>query len=395
MPGPLSGIRIIDASAVVSGPLAAMVLADQGADVIKVEPPGRGDSTRQKINARAGMTGLFVNNNRGKRSIVIDMKSEPGLQIMYDLIRGADVFIQNWRPGAAERLGLGESALRDLNEALIYTSITGYGESGPYRDDRVYDPIVQALTGFVALQKNPEFPIHDLVRTLVCDKSTAYTVAQAVSAALFARERGSGGQHIKVSMLDAALAFMWPDGMVDRTLLGDDIHSPFRVTDAYRIWDTADGQLIYFTNTLQEIHAVFAALGHPEWAEEEQFAAGAIMQPESREEMGQRIMREFQRFTTEELVRRLKEHDVPVAAANSLDEISRDPQIRHNQTIFEAVHPVYGRYQQARPAPQFSVTATEPAIPAPLLGEHTDSILSELGYDEARRAALREAGIAL
>ncbi|MEE3325933.1 MAG: CoA transferase, partial [Myxococcota bacterium] len=159
MSGPLSGIRIVDVSEVISGPLATMILADQGADVIKVEPPRHGEESRQLANYRDGMAALFLNCNHGKRSIGLDLKTEKGLAIALDLIRDADVFVQNWRPGAAERLGLGEDALRKINPDIVYASISGFGEDGPYADQRGYDPVFQCLTGYVSAQVNPEIPI--------------------------------------------------------------------------------------------------------------------------------------------------------------------------------------------------------------------------------------------
>jgi crotonobetainyl-CoA:carnitine CoA-transferase CaiB-like acyl-CoA transferase len=185
MKGPLSGVRVIDASEVISGPLATMILADQGADVIKVETPRYGDESRQPASHRAGMAALYLNTNHNKRAIALDLKSEGGREVFLDLIRGADVFVQNWRPGAAERLKVGEEDLRAVNPKIIYTSISGFGEDGPYAARRGYDPIFQALTGYAAAQVNPEMPLPDLVRNSIIDKATSQTVAQAITAALF------------------------------------------------------------------------------------------------------------------------------------------------------------------------------------------------------------------
>ena len=149
MAGPLTGFRVIDISEVISGPLAAMILADQGADVIKVEPPGHGEESRQLANYRAGMAALYANCNHGKRSIGINLKKPEGLELMYELVKGADVFAQNWRPGAAERLGVGEADIRKINPHIVYASISGYGDDGPYASRRGYDPIFQSLTGYV------------------------------------------------------------------------------------------------------------------------------------------------------------------------------------------------------------------------------------------------------
>ena len=253
MAGPLSGVRIIDVSEVISGPLSTMILADQGADIVKIEPPRYGEESRQLANYREGMAGLYANCNHGKRSIGIDLKSERGLALAHEMIRDADVFVQNWRPGAADRLGLGEDALRALNPDLIYASISGYGEDGPYAERRGYDPIFQSLTGYVAAQVNPEIPVPDLVRNAVVDKATSYSFAQAITAALFAREKGAGGQHVKVAMLDAGLAFFWPDGMLRHTLVGEGVEHYVDPGERYQTMSTADGQLVIWAGTAEQM----------------------------------------------------------------------------------------------------------------------------------------------
>lgn len=393
MPGPLSGIKVVDVSAVVSGPLATMLLADQGADVVKVEPVGSGELMRQPTNARGGMCAFFANCNRGKRAIAIDLKQERGVALVRELVREADVFVQNWRPGAAERLGLGEKRLREQNPDLIYASLSGYGDSGPYRDRPVYDPIIQGLTGHVAIQESPDFPIKDLVRNIVSDKSSAYTMAQAITAALFARERGAGGQSIHVPMIDASLAFFWPDGMMKHTLIGDDVELPAALYEIYRIWQTADGHLIYFNASSKETAALYRALGHPEWVEDERFMPPLSQHPENRELLGRMLLVEIEKRSTQDLVEAMVREGVPVGPVLSLEELVEDPQIRHNEAVFEAEHPSYGRYRQARPAARFSATPQAAGAPPPLLGEHTDRVLTELGYDAAGVAKLRDAGV--
>ncbi len=393
MPGPLDGIKVLDVSAVLSGPLATMILADQGAEVVKIEPPGIGDLLRIGLNRREGMAAFFANANRGKRSIVLDLQKAAAREIARRLAREADVFVQNFRPGAAERVGLGEAALRAENPELIYVSISGYGNSGPYRDRRVYDPIIQGLTGHVAVQQNPEVPIRDLVRNVVADKASAYTAAQAITAALFARARGAGGQHIEIPMIDASLAFFWPDGMMRHTLVGDGVHAGPTLYEIYRIWETADGHLIYFAASDREFHGLFRAVGHPEWVEDERFATTkARMKPEHFAELGSLLMQELARHPTAELIERMVAEGVPCGPVLSLEQLPEDPQLLHNGAIFEREHPVYGRLRQARPAARFEKTPQEPGVLPPLLGEHTDEVLEELGYDEAARAALRAGG---
>lgn len=396
MSGPLEGIRIVDVSAIVSGPLAAMMLADQGADVVKVEPVELGDATRLPVNYRAGMSALFANCNRGKRAMALDLKATAGREIVLDLVKQADVFIENWRPGAAERLGLGEDVLRKLNQNLIYASISGYGTSGPYRDRRVYDPVIQAYTGMIENQRNLDTGEIDLVRNIVADKATAYTVTQAVVAALFARERGAGGQRIDVAMLDATLAFFWPDGMMMHTLLGDGVEQPICMADVYRVWKTSDGDVIAFFQSAAELTGLAHALDRPDWLDDENFTDIAKrLHPDNIERMTQEVKDAIGQFTTDEILERFNREEVPVAPVLSRSDVADDPQVKVNQSIFERDHPVYGRYRQARPAPHFSRTPAEAGRDAPLHGEHTVEVLREIGYDDDKIEALRASGIIL
>jgi len=395
MSGPLAGIKIVDASAIVSGPLAAMMLADQGADVIKIEAPGASDVMRAPNFARGGLTAFFANVNRNKRSIILDLNQAEGRDVAHRLIRDADVFLQNWRPGAAARVGLGEPELRAINPDLVYCSISGYGPTGPYAQRRVYDPIIQGLSGHTAVQMNPEVPIRDLVRNIVSDKSSSYTAAQAITAALFARERGAGGQHVEVPMLDSSLAFFWADGMLAHTFTGDDLPGGIALYDMYRLWETADGHLMYFAASDSEFQGLFRAVGHPEWVDDSRFKdLEARRQPENAVALGGLLMTAIQSFKTDELLGRMVAEDVPVGPVLTLDEIFDDPQIQHNEVVLEFDHPTAGTFRQARPAARFDKTPQEPRrrMP-PLYGEHTIEILKELGYGDEDLARMRGDGV--
>lgn len=395
MPGPLEGIKVIDVSAVVSGPLAAMILGDQGADVIKVEPPVTGEVMRLPNFERGGLTSLYINCNRSKRGVALDLSKPEGVEVMYELVKDADVFIQNWRPGAADRLGLGEEKLREINPDLIYCSISGFGPTGPYSNRRVYDPIIQGLTGHPAIQMSQDIPIPDLVRHIVADKSTSYTAAQAITAALFVRDRGAGGQHIEIPMIDASLAFFWPDGMIRHTLENTSELPGNSLYETYRLWHTQDGQIIYFTASQVEHEGLFRALGHPEWLDDPRFATTeARMVPENAEALGGLIDEALRASTTEELLEKMLENDVPSGRVLVLEEIFDDPQIKHNASILEFNHPSAGRYHQAKPAARFHKTPQDPMkrMP-PLLGEHTEEVLLEKGVSAERIAQLREKGI--
>ena len=210
--GPLEGVKVLDLTSMVSGPMAAMMLADQGAEVIKIEPT-HGEQLRHMAAPHNGVNPAFYSCNRGKKSLAIDLKSEEGKEILLKLVKEADVFMQNFRPGAIERMGFGEDVLREVNEKLINVSISGFGTKGPYSSSRVYDPVIQALSGATDIQADRETGRPQMFRVIVADKVTALTAAQAVSSALYQRERSNIGQHIELSMLESVLAFFWPEGM--------------------------------------------------------------------------------------------------------------------------------------------------------------------------------------
>ncbi len=390
MAGPLSGVRIVDVSEVISGPLATMILADQGADIVKIEPPRYGEESRQLANFRDGMAGLYANCNHGKRSIGINLKTERGLELALELIRDADVFVQNWRPGAAERLGVGEDALRAVNPEIIYASITGYGDDGPYAGRRGYDPIFQCLTGYVAAQTNPEIPVPDLVRNAVVDKATSYSLAQAITAALFARERGAGGQHVKVAMLDAGLAFFWPDGMLRHTLAGGGVDHYVVPGERYQLMSTADGQLVVWAGTAEQMRASLLVVGEEELANSPEQRGESMLKEENQLARTEAVNAGFARLSSEDAYRLCIEHQLPAAPVLTHEEVFLDPQVIHNGCVIEAEHPVYGRYRRAAPSAKFSGTVLESSSPPALYGEQSDEILEEIGYSDEQRAALRK-----
>ena len=180
--GPLRGVRVVDLTSMISGPIATMMLGDQGADVIKVEPPS-GDLVRFMGPNRHGLTSGFISANRSKRSLSVDLKTAQGMEVVKSLVRTADVFVQNFRPGAIERMGLGEEVVRGLKEDIVYVSISGFGETGPYAHKRVYDPVIQALSGLADIQKDGDSGRPKMIRTIIPDKTTAVTAAQAITAA--------------------------------------------------------------------------------------------------------------------------------------------------------------------------------------------------------------------
>src|SRR3954453_2412464 len=278
MPGPLHGYRIVDLTSMISGPYATMILADQGADVIKVENPDGGDHTRAANNRRNGFSASFLNNNRNKRSVALDLKRPAAKQALLRLITTADVFVQNFRPGVAERMGLGEDAVRAAAPRIIYVSISGFGEGGPYAQKPVYDPLIQAVSGLATIQAGSDAERPRLVRTIVPDKLTAVSASQAITAALLARERTGQGQHVRLSMLDAVIAFLWASDMGSQTFVGEDIPQQEAASFIDLIYETATSAISVAVQTNKEWQTLVKALDKPEWLRDPRFLTPALRQ---------------------------------------------------------------------------------------------------------------------
>ena len=388
MPGALNGYRIIDATQVISGPLATRILADQGADVIKVEPPS-GDILRH-MGGISGLSPAFVTINRSKRSLVLDLKQDAALEALKRLVVDADVFVQNSRPGRAEEMGIGEAALRALNPKLIYVSISGFGETGPFAHKRVYDPLIQGMSGLCDIQGGVgERP--RLVRVIVPDKVTAMTAAQSITAALLARERTGEGQHLRISMLDAVLAFIWPEGMAYQTFISEDLPTPKPVARRDLVYDTSDGFVIVSTVSPREWKGFCEAVERPDLLQDPRFkdAAGLVRNARERLEIMAEILRARPSAHWLEVLDRA---DVPCAPVLRREEVHLDPQVIENGILVEDQHPVVGPTRQPRPAERLEGTPSAIRSPAPTLGEQSREILSEAGFTDGDIQALQEAG---
>ena len=392
MPGPLAGIRVIDLTAMLSGPYATMILADQGAEVIKVEPPDGGDHTRKGGNRRHGFAASFLNLNRNKRSIALDLKEPAGRDAVLRLARRADVFVQNFRPGVVERLGLGEAEVRAARGDIVYASISGFGETGPWAQKPAYDPVIQALSGLTTVQGGSDDARPRLVRTVLPDKMTAITAAQAITAALLARARTGQGQHVRLSMLDAVVAFLWGSDMGAQTFVDNPFPQQTAASFIDLIYETSDGFMTAAVMSDKEWRALTRALEKPEWLEDPRFKTPALRDKNinDRLAMTQEVLKTR---STAEWLRRLQQAGVPCAPALTRNQVIRDPQVLAQELLVETEHPVAGRLRQARAAARFDKTPTAIRHGAPRLGEQGPAILAEAGFTPAEIAALSDAGV--
>jgi crotonobetainyl-CoA:carnitine CoA-transferase CaiB-like acyl-CoA transferase len=372
MAGPLHEFRVIDLTTMISGPLATMTLADQGAEVIKIEHPLGGDHSRQVTGRRGGFAASFLNNNRGKKSVTLNLKSPRGVEAALKLCETADVFVQNFRPGVADRIGLGETAVRAARPDMIYASIAGFGFTGDWARKPVYDPLIQALSGLASVQGGGDAARPRLVRTILPDKLTAIQTAQAITAALLARSRTGEGSHVQISMLDTVLAFLWSSDMAGYTFVGDEL-PPAKGNDAQSfvelIYQTADGWMAVSAHTDSTWKGLSAAVGRPDWLHDPRFATVAAREENkpARLELTQEALLQD---TTDNWMRRLGDHDVPCAPVLTRDQVYSHPQVQANEAVIEQDHPQAGMIRQARTPARFSATPPEAPTRAPLGRRH-------------------------
>ena len=378
MAGPLDGIRVLDMTTMVSGPVATMMLADQGADVIKIESPG-GDIMRRTGTRHRGMSASFLSCNRSKRSLCVDIKTEAGLDIVRKLAATADVLVQNFRPGAIERMGLGEDVVRALKPDIVFVSISGFGEDGPYAHQRVYDGVIQALSGLAEIQADRETGRPRMVRTIIPDKTTALTAAQAITAALFARERTGQGQHVRLAMLDTMVAFLWPEASSSLSFVGNERDPGGTQQASDLVFATRDGYITAGAVTDSEWAGLCRALDREELISDPRFqTAGARVDNvvERREIMNTEIAK----WPSAEILDRLDRETVPAAPILGRVEVIDNEQVKRNRIIEEHDDPSLGRVRQPRPAARFEATPAAIRSMAPRLGADNAAILSDLGY---------------
>ncbi len=391
--GPLSGVKVLDLSIALTGPYAAALLADQGADVVKIERPGIGDIARWVGVAVNGMSAFYLACNRGKRCIALDLSTAEGQEIAVQLAADADVILQNFRPGVIDRLGLGYDAIRKINPDVVYASISGYGPVGPYRDRSAYDTSIQAYAGFAATQAEPGGGPPTFLRQNAADKVSSLYAAQAITAALFARASGRGGQHLELGMADACVSFLWAEAAGNEVLLDSDGTMPSSFNAGFSPMRFLDGWGIVVPTTDADFAGMCKSLDVEGWDDPRIKTVGErrknrdVLEP-----IMDMCYAMAANLTQAEATERFERERVAFAMVLSAAEMVDDPHAIAIGMFEEFDHPVVGRARLPRHPTQFHETPASLAGGAPALGQHTDEILTELGLSD-HIASLRETSI--
>ena len=391
--GPMRGIRIVDFSIALTGPYAAALLADQGASVVKIERPGIGDLARWVGVSVNGISSLFQACNRGKRSIAIDLTTDQGRDLARRFVSEADVVVQNFRPGVLDKLGLGYDALRVDHEDLVYVSLSGFGSVGPYAGKGAYDTVIQAYAGLASNQADADGEPKFLHQT-VADKVTAMYAVQAITAALFARERGLGGQHVELSMLDSVVSFLWADSAGNEMMLGADGSMPSSFVSTIRPFQFIGGWGVCTPTSDSDFAGMCKALRVDGYDDPRVATIGN--RRHAREMMADIMCRCHENaitMTIEEARARFAEFNSPFGEVVSPAQLSNDPHARAIGLLEDSVHPTAGPIRQPRHPAIFTSTPAALAGPAPTLGQHSDELLGELGFSADEIAELRGSSI--
>jgi len=391
--GPLQGIRVLDFSIALTGPYATALLADQGAEVVKVERPGIGDIARWVGVAVNDMSAFFLVCNRGKRSIALDLQQPRSVEIALELARGVDLVVENFRPGVMDRLGLGYEHIRAVNPDVVYASLTGFGSDGPYKDRSAYDTVIQAYGGFATNQADPNDGLPVFLRQPAADKVTALYASQAITAALLARANGAGGQHLELSMTDAVVSFLWTDSAGNEVLLDSDRSMNSSFVAGFRPMRFEDGWGIVTPTSDADFAGMCRALDVEGW-DDPRIAtiAERIKHRDVLAPIMDMCYAKAANLSMAEATKRFEAERVPFAMILSPDELTRDEHAVAIGMFEEHDHHIVGKTRLPRHPTRFRGTPAALTGGAPALGEHTDEILAELGLGD-RTAELRAAGV--
>ena len=377
MSGPFKDVRVLELTSTVSGPFAGMMLADQGAEVIKIEPPGIGDLARFMGTIKDGMGAMFSTLNRNKKCICLDFKNEDDLQVLMNLVATADVLIENYRPGIVKKLGIDYDSLIEIKPDLIYCSISGYGQSGPYVEKKVYDPLIQGTVGIPNAQSSV-FP--ELIRTIIYDKVTGLTSAQAISAALYQKANGEGGQYLPISMMESALYYNWPDLMMNYTFEEGGLNIG-ELADLFEVYKTLDGGVVLIIIANDEIFTKFCTTFDVNLHLEEKYS-NLVSRIVHREELTKEINKITSKLKSKELEKIMDEEGISASICNDLSEVHLDPQVVEQNSIVEIDLPELGIMRMPKPPANLKGQGIFPRSLAPILGSDNREVLSSINVDD-------------
>ena len=377
MSGPYKGVRVLELTSTVSGPFAGMMLADQGADVIKIEPPGIGDLARFMGTIKDGMGAMFSTLNRNKKCICLDFKNEEDLEVLKKLVSTADVLIENYRPGIVKKLGIDYESLSKINPDLIYCSISGYGQSGPYKEKKVYDPLIQGTVG-IPLAQNNQSP--ELIRTIIYDKVTGLTSAQAISAALYQKAIGEGGQYLPISMMESALYYNWPDLMMNYTFDEGGVNIG-ELADLFEVYETNDGGVVLIIIASDEVFTKFCTVFDLSLHLDEKYN-NLVSRIINKEELTIEINKVTRLLSSKELEDKMDREGISASICNELNEVYKDPQVVEQGSITEINHPELGIMRMPKPPANLKGQSSFPRSLAPILGYDNREVLSSINIDD-------------
>jgi crotonobetainyl-CoA:carnitine CoA-transferase CaiB-like acyl-CoA transferase len=390
---PLDGIVVIDASQALSGPFATQILADMGADVLKIESPKRGDLTRTLPPTYGeDISAYFASLNRNKESLTLDLTADAGQEVLHDLVAEADVFVQNFGPGAAEELAVDYDTLSAITEDLIYCDISGYGAESPYSDRKAFDIVFQAQSGLLGVTGTEAEPIR--IGTSISDVAAAMTATYAVLTALYHRSNTDEGQYIDVSLLDSSFQLL----MYHVASFFATGENPRRMgrkhwnVAPYGIFETADAYIAMGVINESMWQSFCAAVDREEWLEDERFE-GFYARVKNRDVLDTLVEDRLREKSTDEWLDRLLDHDIPCSAINSVADIVEDPHIEAREMLQTVEHPEHGEFTLIDTPVNFSTLEAGVHTAPPALGEHTDAVLEELGYSVEEIERLRDRGV--
>ena len=382
MPGPLDGIRVVDIGRAASGPFAALILADLGAEVIKVEAIDGSFDRSIGGPHRGGVDAFFVNANRGKSSVALDLRTSEGLDALRAILSTADVAIANFRPGVLAAMGLDYDTLKQLNEGIILVEINGFGSTGPYRDDPAFDPVVQGMSGLVNLQRDVRTGMPDVIRNMVVDKVTSLFAANSAMAAVIARGRTGVGQRIEVTMLDAAIYFAWPEGMADATFVGD-FRSGRMGIKFQEITSVRDGEVVFMAISFKQRQALLEAVGRGDLLQDPRFATQeALTKLENLNTLHDIVREAAADIDKADFTKRLIDAGVPCGPILGTEEVIADPHVRETGIFTEWDDPQIGTIRSPRPPAKFAGAPSEPVAGLRPLGSDGRALLKEAGWSD-------------